>query len=84
MLPKEWISRIPVSSLIITIDLPDTTTNKYKKINEYYTRCGKFTKTIIVDKNNFVLDGFTVVLYARNNRIKEIPAIVLENVEVIF
>ena len=84
MLPKEWISRIPVSSLIITIDLPDTTTNKYKKINEYYTRCGKFPKPIIVDKNNFVLDGFTVVLYARNNRIKEIPAIVLENVEVIF
>lgn len=84
MLPKEWISRIPVSSLIVTIDLPDTTTNKYKKINEYYTRCGKFPKPIIVDKNNFVLDGFTVVLYARNNRIKEIPAIVLENVEVIF
>ena len=50
MLPKEWISRIPVSSLIITIDLPDTTTNKYKKINEYYTRCGKFPKPIIVVK----------------------------------
>ena len=64
--------------------MPDTTTNKYKKINEYYTRCGKFPKPIIVDKNTVVLDGFTVVLYARNNRIKEIPAIVLENVEVIF
>ena len=47
-------------------------------------RCKQFPKPIIVDCHNFVLDGFTAVLYAKNNRIKEIQTIVLENVEVIF
>ena len=84
ILPEEWISKRPISDLIVTIDLTDTSTNKYKKIKEYYMRCKQFPKPIIVDCHNFVLDGFTAVLYAKNNRIKEIQTIVLENVEVIF
>ena len=84
ILPEGWISETPISDLIVTIDLSDTSTNKYKKIKEYYARCRQFPKPIIVDCHNFVLDGFTAVLYAKYNRIKEIPTIVLENVEVIF
>lgn len=84
ILPEEWISEKAISDLIVAIDLTDKSTNKYKKIKEYYTRCRQFPKPIIVDCHNFVLDGFTAVLYAKNSRIVEIPAIVLENVEVIF
>lgn len=84
ILPEEWISQTTISDLIVTIDLSDTSTNKYRKIKEYYIRCKQFPKPIIVDCHNFVLDGFTAVLYAKNNRIKEIPTIILENVEVIF
>lgn len=84
ILPEEWISQTPISDLLVLMDLTDTNTRKYKKTKEYYSRCKQFPKPIIVDSRRFVLDGFTQVLYAKNNKIKEIPAIVLENVEVIF
>lgn len=84
ILPEEWISSTSISELLLLIDLQDTSTNKYKKTKEYYLRCKQFPKPIIIDCHRFVLDGFTEVLYAKNNRIKEIPAIILENVEVIF
>lgn len=84
VLPEGWISNVQISDLIALIDLKDTDTNKYKKTKEYYRRCKQFPKPIIVDCHNFVLDGFTQVLYAKNNRITEIPTIILENVEIIF
>lgn len=84
ILPEEWISQTPISDLLVLMDLTDTNTRKYKKTEEYYLRCKQFTKPIIVDSQRFVLDGFIQVLYAKNNKITEIPAIVLENVAVIF
>ena len=84
ILPEEWVSQTPISELLVLMDLTDTNTRKYKKTKEYYSRCKQFPKPIIVDSQRFVLDGFTQVLYAKNNKIKEIPTIVLENVVLIF
>lgn len=84
ILPEEWISQTPISDLLVLIDLHDTHTNKYKRTKEYYLRCQQFPSPIVIDCHRFVLDGFTEVLYAKNNRIREIPTIILENVEVIF
>ena len=84
ILPEEWINQTPISDLLVLMDLTDTETKKYKKIEEYYCRCKQFPKPIVVDTQGFVLDGFTQVLFAKNNKIKEIPAIVLENVKVVF
>ena len=84
ILPEEWISQTLSSDLLVLMDLTDTNTRKYQKTKEYYSRCKQFPKPIIVDSQRFVLDGFTQVLYAKNNKIKEIPTIVLENVAVIF
>ena len=84
VLPDEWTNKTKISELIVLIDLQDTSTSKYRKTREYYLRCGQFRKPIVIDCHNFVLDGFTEVLYAKNNKIQEIPTIILENVEVIF
>ena len=84
ILPEEWISSSKISGLLLPIDLQDTSTDKYRKTDEFYARTKQFPKPIIVDCNGFVLDGFTEVLYAKNNVITEIPTIILENVEVIF
>lgn len=84
ILPEEWINQTLISDLLVLMDLTETETKKYKKIEDYYSRCKQFPKPIVVDSQRFVLDGFTQVLYAKNNKIKEIPAIVLENVAVIF
>lgn len=84
VLPDGWTTKATINELILLIDLQDTSTSKYRKTREYYLRCGQFRKPIVIDCHNFVLDGFTEVLYAKNNKIQEIPTIVLENVEVIF
>jgi len=84
ILPEDWISEITISDLLVLMDLNDTNTRKYKRTKEYYMRCKQFPKPIIIDSQRFVLDGFTQVLYAKNNKIKNIPTIILENVAVIF
>ena len=84
-IPKEWISKRELSTIIAEIRLGDCTQNaKYKKVLECYEKYYHIPKPIIVDKNGFLLDGFYSVIFAKNNSITSLPAIELENVEVIM
>lgn len=84
-IPKEWICEKPISTIFVEVRLGDSTqTAKYRKVKEFYTQYGYFQKPIIVDKNGFLLDGFYTVAFAKNHQIATLPAIQLENVEVIF
>ena len=84
-IPKEWISKREISTIIAEIRLGDCTQNaKYKKVVECYEKYYHIPKPIIVDKNGFLLDGFYSVIFAKNNSITSLPAIELENVEVIM
>lgn len=84
-IPKEWISQRELSTIIAEIRLDDCTQNaKYKKVEECYEKYYHIPKPIIVDKNGFLLDGFYSVIFAKNNSITSLPAIELENVEVIM
>ena len=84
-IPKEWISKREISTIIAEIRLDDCTQNaKYKKVEEFYAQYKHIQKPIIVDKNGFLLDGFYSVIFAKNNLIASLPAIELENVEVIM
>lgn len=84
-IPKSWITKKEISKITVLFDLEENCSNKkYKKIELYYKNYGHFQKPIIVDKNGFLLDGFLQLLYAKNNNLKNIPAIQLDNVEVIL
>lgn len=84
-IPKEWICEKEISTIFVEVRLEDSEqTAKYKKVKEFYSQYGYFQKPIIVDKNGFLLDGFYTVMFAKNHQITTIPAIQLENVEVIF
>lgn len=84
-IPKEWISKREISTIITEIRLGDCTQNaKYKKVVECYEKYYHILKPIIVDKNGFLLDGFYSVIFAKNNLIASLPVIELENVEVIM
>lgn len=84
-IPKEWISEKEITTIFVEVRLEDSTqTSKYKKVQEFYSQYGYFQKPIIVDKNGFLLDGFYTVVFAKNHQIATLPAIQLENVEVIF
>ena len=85
LLPKEWIEEINLENILVNIFFSeDYKSSKYEKTKEYYEKYGHFQKTLIVDRRNFLLDGFTILMYAKNHNIKNVPVIVLENVEVIF
>ena len=83
-IPKRWISKKEITKIIVQIDLGDSYKGKnYKKVKEFYEKYGHFQKPIIVDSNNFLLDGFITLMYAKNKNIQKVPVIVLKNVEVI-
>ncbi len=84
-IPKEWITEKEINDIIINMNLYENYRKKrYKSYEEYYFKYGFLKKPIVVDKNGFLLDGFLQIMVAKNNNIKSIPVIQLENVEVIL
>lgn len=70
--------------IIAKIDLNDDYTGKnYKNIKNFYEKYGHIQKPVIVDRKGFLLDGFITLMYAKNSKIKRLPVIILENVEVV-
>lgn len=84
-IPEKWIEKKPVSRILLSVDTEITTRgNRYSKIHNFYKKYGFLPKTIVVDKNNFLLDGALILFYAKNEGITNVPVIKLENVEVIL
>lgn len=82
IIPKDWIVEKPINDIIIN----DKKVQNYKKYNnyeKYYYKYGIIKNPIVVDRNNFLLDGFLSLMVAEKNGLNTIPTIVLENVEVI-
>lgn len=80
ILPKKWVSYVPV----ILIDYKPASNNlrgkRYYRIAEFYHKYKKLPKPVILDKNMRLLDGYNLILFAKDNNIKEVPVIILENV----
>ena len=49
----------------------------------FYKKYQKLPRPIIVDKNNKLLDGYNIIVFANDFNIKKIPVIKLENVELV-
>lgn len=84
-LPKEWITSQTIENVLVTMIMSESYYGrKYGKIETFYMQYEHLPYPIVVDRNNYLLDGFLVLIYAKNNSISKIPTIVLENVEVVF
>lgn len=84
-IPKEWITEKTINDIVINMNLYENyRKKKYRSYEEYYLKYGFLKKPIVVDKNCFLLDGFLQIMVAKNNNVKSIPVIQLENVEVIL
>lgn len=57
---------------------------KYAKIEEFYRKYDRLHKAIVVDRNNRLLGGYTSLMFAKNNHLKTVPVIKLENVEIFY
>ena len=84
-IPEEWITSKKIDTILVTFLIGESYTGKrYSKIEKFYNEYGHLPYPIVVDRNNFLLDGFLVLIFAKNNNISNIPTIVLENVEIMF
>lgn len=82
-LPLEWGIKMMKIDEIHHIQSPyDMRGKKYYRISEFYNQYKKFPRPIIVDKEFKLLDGYNIILFAKDFNIKEVPTIVLENVVV--
>lgn len=57
---------------------------KYERAEYFYKEYGRLRKAIIVDRNNRLLSGYTSLKFAKNNCIKKVPVIKLDNVEIFY
>lgn len=86
LIPREWYEMRKEYSVltVITSEQPFKESKKYQRVIEMYETYGKICKPIVVSQNRFVLDGFAVLLTAKNLGIKiPLPFVTLENVIVI-
>ena len=84
-LPKEWITSKRIDTILVTMLMGENYIGKrYSKIETFYRTYNHLPYPIVVDRNNYLLDGFLVLMFAKNNNITRVPTIVLENVEIVF
>ena len=82
LLPEDWISSHKISRIFADIDLGNSyyKGKRYKEVKTFYKKNHYVPRPIIISTNNILLDGFLILMYAKNFRISYIPAIILENV----
>lgn len=79
-LPNEWVEIVKTSS-IRNVSIAEKRGNLYIKVAKFYSKYKNFPFPVIVDRKGVVLYNYAVYLYARDNNIKKIPIIKLENVD---
>lgn len=80
-IPSCWISIKNRSRIYADIDLDTSYKGKrYSKIKSFYKKYHYLPRPIIVSSNNILLDGYLILMFAKNKGIKKVPIIVLENV----
>lgn len=83
--PKDWMEEKNINDIIFDSALIENCeVSKITSVKEYYLTYEHFKAPLIVDKNNFLLDGFYVLMYAKESNIEKVPVITLENVESTF
>lgn len=80
-LPKKWVTVEEIKNIKCERPVDVFRGKKYHRIVEFYETYKKIPRAVVVDKNNFLLDGYNIILFAKDMGIKEIPVVKLDNVE---
>lgn len=84
-LPEKWLSKKKVKEIIARFDFSqEYKKSQYRKVERFYNEYGHLPKPILVDKKGFLLDGFISLMFAKDNNLRKLSVMVLENVEVII
>lgn len=82
-LPKKWVTFSDINEIKYYKPEQDLRGKKYHRILTSFEKYHKLPRPIIVDTNNRLLDGYNILLFAKDMKIQTIPVIKLENVEVV-
>lgn len=82
-LPRKWVTFEDINTIKYQKMITDLRGKRYCRIVEFYQKYGKLPKPVIVDKSNYLLDGYNIILFAKDYKIKKIPVIKLENVKLV-
>lgn len=79
--PLEWIDVEKVSKFIVKVEMGiKYRGKKYDQIKADYREYKTITKPIVTDANGFVIDGFITLMFAKEQGIKRLAVLKLENV----
>ena len=80
ILPNKWVEFKRIED--IKYHNPDCVLRgkKYHRILQFYNKYKQLPRPIIVDKEDKLMDGYNILLFAEDYEIRYIPVIVLENV----
>ena len=83
ILPKEWVDYCDINSLKIRefYQINCTESHRLKENKQYIEKYNHLKRPIVVDKNYWILDGYTWYLAAKQKEFITVPIIRLENVE---
>ncbi len=80
ILPRDWGEIIPLEEVNLGRIPKDV---NIELVEQFYKTYKNLRKPIVVDRNGFLLDGLRVFMFARRIQIRHIPAIILDNVEIV-
>lgn len=83
-LPRKWVTYEDVCNISYETPVDTLRGKRYRRILEFYKQYGKLPRPAIIDKYSQLLDGYNVLLFAKDWRIQRIPVIKLENVELLL
>ncbi len=82
VLPKTWVKQKKIDTISFSLTVGDGYRGKqYNRIAKFYRTYHHFPNPVIVDKVDQLLDGFPLLIYAKDNGIEKVPVIKLDNVE---
>lgn len=81
-LPRKWVEFENVDKVQYIDPKCFNKGKKYTSIVTFYTKNHRIPRPVIVDRNFNLLEGYNIILFAKEMDISEIPMIVLENVEI--
>lgn len=84
-LPNKWYIQMPMAKIKSPKkDFIDRNGPAYLKGEMFFKKYGKLPYPVVIDKNNRILDKFTMYFLAKQENIQDIFVIKLENVELLF
>lgn len=83
ILPNDWVDYMEVNEVKYRQASHEFHGKKYYRLSEFYNKYKKLSRPIIVDSKNQLLDGYNVVVFAKEFGIQYIPVVKLENVTVL-